>query len=33
VRFEREDGRVSEPVRESITVRGSLLESLAGNGP
>jgi hypothetical protein len=33
VRLEREDRRVSEPVRESETVRGSLLESLAGNEP
>jgi hypothetical protein len=33
VRLKREDRRVSEPVRESETIRGSLLESLAGNGP
>jgi len=31
VRLEREEERVSEPVRE--LVRGSLLESLVGNEP
>jgi hypothetical protein len=33
VKLEREDRRVSEPIRESETVRGLLLESLAGNEP
>jgi hypothetical protein len=31
VRLEREEERLSEPVREPV--RGSLLESLAGNEP